>query len=197
MNFGDFFKLAIYITLGLFIQVGAYHDACAEQVDCRKAMQEWRELCENLDNALAEYKNIERTPVRNIIDGPVVDTGSSKTIAAQVSEALAVKENMLKDQRNLCRNIIRMEKELFEAVKSCSKRHFDKSEKREIRKLTRKRDRLIDKTRLRIAEVREVRGQEMDYSYAGYWNNQQQGRGRNPSGYWNHYQRMYQRWWGH
>jgi hypothetical protein len=165
--------------------------------DCSATLAQWEQLVQDLKRALSDYEEMERTPVKRIIDGPLVDTGASGTIASQVARALSVKEDMLTEQRNLCRNIIKMEEDIFASLQACEKGALDRKEKRALKKLTRKRNRLIKKTRLQIAEVREVRGKEMDYSYAEYWNNQQRMRpGQNQQGYWNQYQRMYQSWWG-
>lgn len=176
---------------------GFLGQAIAEQVDCPTVLQQWEALYDDLKNSLSEYEKLEKTSIKRIIDRPVVDTASTQTIAAQVAQALAVKEKMLKDQRNHCRNLIKLENEAFDILQSCTKQDLSAEEKRAVKKINKRRKRLIKKVQLKVAEVREVRGKEMDYSYVGYYNNQQQApHGRNAGGYWNHYQQMYQRWWG-
>ncbi len=195
------FILKVIVTAGVIVGLmsfqGFISQSGAEQVDCPTVLKQWEALYEDLKKSLSEYENLEKTSIKNIIERPVVDTASTKTIAAQVAEALSVKENMLKDQRNHCRNLINLENEAFEILRSCRKRDLSAEEKRAVKKINKRRKRLIKKVQLKVAEVREVRGQEMDYSYVGYYNNQQQApHGRNAGGYWNHYQQMYQRWWG-
>ena len=163
---------------------------------CSSQADRWEQTIQNLRRELSEYESIKGTPVERVVGRPVVNLSSSKPIAAQVSEALGVKEDILKGKRKSCRTLLSLERESFDKYLECIEDATGKKQRRKIRRLKKDRERLLDRVRVAIAEVREVRGSG---DYAQYYNNSWGGQnayGGRAYNYWGNNQQMYRQYWG-
>lgn len=154
----------------------------------------WEQTIKDLNRELTEYESVKKTPVERIVARPVVNLNSNKSIAAQVSEALKIKEDILKGKRKSCRTLLNLEKESFEKYLECIENAAGKRKDRNIRRLKKNRERLINKVRVTIAEVREVRGSGDYAQHYNSWGGQNAYGGAN--NYWGNQMQMYRQYWG-
>jgi len=104
---------------------------------------------------------------------------------------LQIRENILSQKRNECKEIMNQEEQLFTKLQECLKSGGTTKEK-DAKNLAKWRQALIDKAVVAVAEVREVEGREtvLPYSEA------RDDYSRN-NNYWQSYEQMYRRWGGY
>ncbi len=161
--------------------------------DCAQLKDRWEQLYSEMKEKVDGFGAVEQTPIEQIIKRPLVDPNEHKTIAAQISEALKVKEDLLAGQRKELRNLLNTENKVFGELQHCLQ--MDKSAKRkDAGNIQKKRRALLDKVVVTVAEVKEVEGREtvMPYSEAS---GQDQYR-RSVNNQWPNYQDS-RRWWGY
>ena len=133
--------------------------------------------------------------MESIVGKPVVDLNSNKPIAEQVSDALKVKEEALKGKRKNCQTLLSLEKESFDKYMECMENAGGRRKDHYIRRLKRDRDRLLNKVRIAIAEVREVRGSNDYAQHYNSWSGQN-AYGGGANNYWGNQMQMYRQYWG-
>jgi hypothetical protein len=178
------------LTLSL-ISVPVY----SENEDCPAAIAKWEQAYQELRNKLQEFGTIAQTPVDRIVQRPLIQTGNDKTIAGQVAEALGVKENLLTEKRKECRTLMNLENQIFNDIQECVQ-NAKGSKDKDFKNFTKKRQTLLEKAVLALAEVKEVEGKETALSYADPYRDPNDPN-RSANNYWQSYQQMYRRWWGH
>lgn len=182
--------VAVFASLWLSIPKGFAESSDGPCIDSRN---HWEQAVKNLQENLQAYSAIVQTPAERIVQRPLVDPRAAKTIAAQIAEALQVKEDLLNAKRKECRSILDKEKQAFSAFEQCVEQ--DKKKNKELGKLAKQRKNLIDKAVLMISEVREVQGEETYSPYSQSARYDDPSRGAN-GGYYQNYQQNYGRWWG-
>ena len=107
--------------LASFFVLGSTLPGSAENREsvCSEVKNEWEQSVAELKESLREFKSLRKTPVRNIIDQPIVLRNSSKTIAQQVSEGLQAKDRVLDSQREKCAQALNREREVFSKLEAC------------------------------------------------------------------------------
>jgi hypothetical protein len=185
------------LALTLVIAVGNTTPVLSQdtQSDCYVAMDRWEQLVQELEDQLSGYESVRRTPVTQIIQGPLVDRRVNATIAEQVSHAIKVKEKLLDQKRTECRKVLNLENQAFHAMEACLESNRG-SEKHKIKRLKSKRKKMIKKARITIAEVREVEGKTFYPQYVDSWRNQSNFYGRGRNDYWRAYRQMYRQYYG-
>lgn len=166
--------------------------AQSSDASCTSPRDRWEKVVKDLQDNLQAYSAIVQTPAERIVQRPLVDPRSGKTIAAQVAEALQVKEDLLSAKRKECRSILDVEKQAFAEFEKCVEQ--DRKKNKDLGKLAKQRRTLIDKAILLISEVREVQGEETYSPYSQSARFYDPYRGGN--GYYQNYQQNYGRWWG-
>ena len=177
--------------LAILLISGAWSVCPADDADlrCTVAKEKWEQIVQQLKEKLNNYATIQQTPVERILQRPVLDRTSNKTIAKQIAEALQVKEDMLNATRKECRNIMNLENQAFGEVQECVNRKGSKD--KDVKNLAKNRQSFLDKATIVLAEVREVEGKETFSPYA-------EG-GYDPDPYRrsvNNQWQMYRQWWG-
>jgi hypothetical protein len=185
------------LALALLIIVGNGSPARSQdsEADCLSAVDRWEQLVQELQEKLSGYQSIQRTPVSEIIQGPLVDRTVNESIAKQVAEAIKIKDGLLNEKRTECKKVLSLENQAFGAVTAC----YDtgkSSERHKVKRLKAKRNRIVHKARIAIAEVREVEGRDHYPQYVDSWRNQSNYYGRGANDYWRAYQQMYRRYYG-
>jgi hypothetical protein len=167
----------------------------AEDADshCAVAKEKWEQIVQQLKENLKNYAAVQQTPVERIIQRPVVERSSGKTIAKQVSEALQVKDEMLNAKRKECRNLINLENQAFSELQDCGKGKIAKD--KDLKNLVKTRQAFLEKAVVALAEVREVEGKETFSPYADAGNDPDPYN-RSVNNRWQNYQQMYRQWWG-
>ncbi len=161
--------------------------------DCEQLKGQWEQLYQDMKDRLDGFSSLEQTPIERIIKRPIVNPSSSETIAAQISHALQVKEDLLISKRKELRNLINVENKVFSELQHCLQ--TDKSSRhKDTPNILKKRKALLDKAVITMAEVKEIEGREtvMPYSEAS---GQDQYR-RSVNNQWQN-QGQYRGWWGY
>ncbi len=137
----------------------------AQEVDsqCLPIKNKWEQSYQEIKDRVDKFAALEQTPVEKITNKPLVSAGKGKTIAAQVSEALGEKEEMLKSIRKETRNLLGSENRIFNELQQCAQ--SGKSKSKEIGNIAKKRKALLDKAIILLTEVREVEGKETVMPY--------------------------------
>ncbi|MDQ7784199.1 MAG: hypothetical protein RDU20_15040 [Desulfomonilaceae bacterium] len=160
---------------------------------CDELRTTWERLVEDLRNNLNNYLALQKAPLEQVIQRPLVDRSEGKTIARQISEAIQAREKLLSAKRKECRNILNLEDKAFAEFEECSmKDAADRKDKRAFAQILRQRKSLVDKAVLSITEVRSVEGRETVIPYSQAY----QDPYRAPENYWQNYQQMYRGYWG-
>ncbi len=185
--------ILLVAILSMFFGVNGSVLAQGASSDCVQLKTEWEQLYQEMKNKVDAFAALEQSPVERIIKRPIVDPNESKTIAAQVSSALQVKEDLLTAQRKEMRNLISIETKLFNEAQRCTQNEKS-SKNKDMANISKKRRALLDKLNIALAEVKEVEGREtvMPYSEAA---GQDQYR-RSVNNQWPN-QDPYRRWWGY
>lgn len=185
------------LVLTLVVVAGNPAPALSQETeyDCISAIGHWEQLVRELDEKLSGYESVRRTPVTEIIQGPLVNGKVEAPIAKQVSEAIKIKEELLNEKRTECRKVLNLESQAFKAMEACLETRKG-AEKRKIKRLISKRKRVVQKVRITIAEVREVEGKSYFPQYVDSWRNQSNFYGRGMNDYWRAYRQMYRGYYG-
>ncbi|MFH0960630.1 MAG: hypothetical protein V1897_18235 [Pseudomonadota bacterium] len=185
----------IFLVVSLVVVLGVNGKVLAQGADsdCSRLKAEWEQLYQVMKDKVDSFAVLEQSPVERIIKRPIVNPNESTTIAAQVSAALQIKEDLLTAQRTEMRNLMNSEVKVFNQLQHCVQ--TDKSSKnKDAANISKKRRALLDKMNVSLAEVKEVEGREtvMPYSEAA---GQDQYR-RSVNNQWPN-QDPYRRWWGY
>lgn len=181
----------VFVTLFLVL---ASAGACLSQDDCASSRTKWEQVSQDLKGRLQDFINIQQTPVERIIQRPLVERVEGKSIARQVSEALQVKEDLLNAKRQECRTMLTLENQAFNEFQGCLQNSRGTKDK-DTKSFAKKRQGLIEKAILALSEVREVEGKDTILPYSESMN--QDPYSRSVNNYWQSYQQMYRKWWGH
>jgi len=101
---------------------------------------------------------------------------------------------LLNSRRQECRALLNLENEAFNEFQGCLQNSRGSKDK-DTKNLAKKRQSLIEKVILTLSEVREVEGKDTILPYSESMNHDPYRRSVN--NYWQSYQQMYRRWWGH
>ncbi|MGC8603665.1 MAG: hypothetical protein ACP5VS_08265 [Desulfomonilaceae bacterium] len=185
-------QCSIFIVFLFILLIGAERFGLAQgsDSDCSQLKDQWERLYTEMKEKVDGFYTVEQTPIEQIIKRPLIDPNEHKTIAAQVSEALQIKDNLLAGQRKELRNIMNNENKIFGELQHCLQ--MDKSLKRkDAGAMLKKRKALLDKVVLTVAEVKEVEGRETVTPYTEASGQDQYRRSVNNQ--WPNYQG----WWGY
>jgi len=160
---------------------------------CGAVRDRWEKSLQELKDKIQEVSTIQETPSTKLAEKPLVDLGKSASIAKQVGDILQTKEDILSRKRRECREIMTLEDQVFNELQECLKNGKNTKDK-DTKNLTRRRQALIDKAVIAVAEVREVEGKQTVLPYA---ENVQDDYRRSVNNYWQTYQQMYRRWGGY
>ncbi len=191
--FFQYFKGILILCIFLTLSVKGSAVAQGPSSDCAQLKDRWEQLYSEMKEKVDGFSALEQTPLERIIKRPVINPNEQKTIAAQVSEALQIKEDLLAGQRKEIRNLMNTESKVFGELQHSIQ--MDKSVKhKDAGNILKKRKALLDKAIVTVAEVKEVEGREtvMPYSEAS---GQDQYR-RSVNNQWPNYQDT-RRWWGY
>jgi hypothetical protein len=191
---GKFHSRIISGVLSILLILGVWSVCPADDSDsrCTVAKDKWEQIVQQLKERLHNYSTIQQTSAERILQRPVVDRSSNKTIARQISEALQVKEDMLNAKRKECRNLMNLENQAFGELQDCMNRKGSKD--KDVKNLSKNRQAFLDKAVITLAEVREVEGKETFMPYADAGNDPDPYR-RSVNNQWQNYQQMYRQWW--
>lgn len=163
--------------------------------DCASVLQKWEGICRDLTAKLHEFSAVQDTPVERITQRPLLQGGGDRTIARRISDALQVKEEILKTKREECQALLNLEGQAFSALQGQCQNGKNGLGK-DAKKLIKQRNALVERVTVTIADVREVEGRDAGLPYsAGVRGQPDYGQG--PNNYWQSYQQMYRRWWGY
>jgi hypothetical protein len=193
---GLFLPLAMGFVLVLIAAFGSPCRSQGTDAACAAAIDRWGKIYQQLEQKLNDFSAIQQTRAERIVQHPVYEAGSGKTIAKQISDALQAKEDMLNGKRQECRELIDLEQRTFAQLQECVGNGKD-SRNKDAKKLVKQRNALLEKATVVLAEVKEVEGKDTSMPYTEAMRGQpDNGRG-GPNGYWQNYQQMYRRWWGY
>jgi hypothetical protein len=195
MVHGACFPLILALTLLMVVGNAAPALSQDTESDCVSVIDRWEQLIQELEEQLSGYESIRRTPVTEIIQGPLVDRRVEAPIAKQVSEAIKIKEELLNEKRTECRKVLNLENQAFKAMGACLGTKMN-TDKHKFKRLITKRKRIVQKARITLAEVREVEGKSYFPQYVDSWRNQSNFYGRGMNDYWRTYQQMYRGYYG-
>lgn len=160
---------------------------------CMELRGQWERLINDLRESIRNYQAIQKAPLEQITQRPLVDYGEGKTIARQISEAIQQKEKLLSAKRKECRSILNLENQAFTAFEKCSKGESSgKKSERAFKRLSRKRQKLVNQAVISITEVRAVEGENTVMPYSQAYRDPY----RSGNNYWQDYQQMYRGYWG-
>lgn len=173
--------------------LGAVTDCLSQESEsqCANLRSQWERHVQDLNNSLNSYLALQKAPLEQVTQRPLVDHSEGKTIATQISEAIQAKEKLLSAKRKECRNILNLEDKAFAEFEKCAMNGaLGKKDKRAFTNIQKERKKLVDKAVLSITEVRAVEGQHTVTSQA------YQDPYRSQQNYWGNYQQMYRGYWG-
>ena len=186
------FLPVLLLILGLFSIISVVPCHCETLEKCNGIRERWEENLNNLKDKIQDISAVQQTPATRLADPTPVESSSSKTIAKQIGDALQVKENILSRKRRECRETMNQEEQLFNELLECTQGGKNAKDK-DVKNLIKKRQSLIEKAAITVAEVREVEGREtvLPYSEA------RDDYSRSVNNYWQSYQQLYRRWGGY
>ena len=181
----------LLLILGLLWIISVVPCRCETIEKCNGIRERWEENLNNLKDKIQEISVVQQTSAARLADTPSVDS-NSKTIAKQIGDALQVKENVLSRKRRECRDMMNQEEQLYNELLECAQGGKNGKDK-DVKNLIKKRQSLIEKAVVTVAEVREVEGREtvLPYSEA------RDDYSRSVNNYWQSYQQLYRRWGGY
>lgn len=181
-------RSGMLIAVAMFALVVAGGPSWARDPDpeCSTVLERWERITHDLRVKLDELRNVQRTPMERMIDRPLIESGTNKSIARQVADALQVKDDLLKKIRKECRTLLDTENELFARAERCLEADTG-SKKSEGKRLSKQRTAVIQNALAAIAEVREVEGKDSYTQYMDPWRGQSSWRGRPGANYWQVY----------
>jgi erythromycin esterase-like protein len=188
---GSYLRLLPLALILIVIGPGAW--AQPREDSCTDAGTKWERVVKDLNDKLGEYNALRDRPVERIVERPLVNGQSGKSMAKQISEAVQAKEKLLAEKRQECSDLLGQEADAFEAFQRCMET-MDNSQKRSAKRMIEKREKLLRNVQVTIAEVREVEGKNHYSNYADPWRDQWNYYNR--GGGWQDYQRMYRGYYG-
>lgn len=184
--------LVIVLSLMLVLTMVSPGSSDDSDARCTAAKGRWERIFQDLKDKLQSYISIQQTPVDRILNRPLLDTSENKSIAKQISDALAAKEEILNAKKKECRNLLTVENQVFAEIQECLNRKNSKD--KDIKNMVKSRQGLIERAVVALAEVREVEGKETFVPYDAM--NDPDPYRRSVNNYWQNYQQMYRQWWG-
>lgn len=187
-------SVMLVIVLSLMLVLTMASPGWSDDLDarCTAAKGRWEQIFQDLKDKLQSYTAIQQTPVDRILNRPLLDTSENKSIAKQISDALAAKEEILNAKKKECRNLLTVENQVFAEIQECLNRKNSKD--KDIKNMVKSRQGLIERAVVALAEVREVEGKETFVPYDAM--NDPDPYRRSVNNYWQNYQQMYRQWWG-
>lgn len=191
--FFQFNKVVLTIIVGSVIFVWP---VCAQEVDpqCVPIKNKWEQSYQEIKDRLDKFSSLEQTSVEKVIKKPLVSAIKGKTIAAQVSEALGEKEELLKTIRKETRNLLASENKYFNELQQCSQA-VKSSKNKDFANIVKKRKALMDKVVVCLSEVKEVEGKETVMPYTEAYG--QDAYRRSVNNQWQNNQGAYRGYWGY
>ncbi len=107
---------AMFVLVPLFSAPGQCQNTDA---GCVSIKERWEKTFQELRDKIQDFSTIQQTPVARLIQKPLYDTASGRTIASQVGEALQAKEEVLNAKRRECKDMMTLEDELFSRLQEC------------------------------------------------------------------------------
>ncbi len=186
-------KMVVILLLGLLVMTST---TWAQESDsqCLILQDKWEQSYQQVKELVDKLTLVEQTPVEKITKKPMVSAIKGKTIAAQVSDALSEKEELLKSMRKETRSLLTVENKTFNEMQQCL-RSAKASKNKEINNVTKKRKALLDKALVCLAEVKEVEGKETVIPYTEAYG--QDAYRRSVNNQWQNYQGAYRGYWGY
>ncbi len=182
----------LLLILASLAMISVVPGHCETLEKCNGIRDRWEENLNNLKDKIQEISAVQQTSAARLADPPLLESSTSKTIAKQIGDALQVKENILSRKKRECKEVMNQEEQLFNELLECTQGGKNSKDK-DVKNLVKKRQALIEKAVITVAEVREVEGREtvMPYSEA------RDDYSRSVNNYWQSYQQMYRRWGGY
>jgi len=180
------------VLLLILAMISAVPCRCETLEKCDGIREHWEENLNNLKDKIQEISTVQQTSAARLADNSTVEPNTSRTIAKQIGDALQVKENILSRKRRECRDTMNQEEQLFNELLECAQGGKNTKDK-DVKNLLKKRQALIDKAVISLAEVREVEGRETVLPYS----ETKDDYSRSVNNYWQSYQQMYRRWGGY
>ena len=117
-----FRRLSRFVALVMLFLLIPVAQVSAQEVDpqCMPLKSKWEQAYQEIKDRLDKFNALEQTPVEKITNKPLVSAGKGKTIASQVAEGLAEKEEILKSIRKETRNLLGAENKFFSELQQCS-----------------------------------------------------------------------------
>jgi hypothetical protein len=186
------FAAILFIWCFLFLSAGW---AFSENGDCSAVKTRWEDTFRDLRTKLQDFQTLQQTHVEKIVQRPLVDRSGNKSIARQVSDALQMKEDLLNAKRKECKNLFNLEGQAFGELQECVQGGKGSKDK-EVKNLLKQRHAIVEKGLIAISEIQEVEGKDTIIPYSDAMRDQDPY-ARSVNNYWQNYQQMYRRWWGH
>ncbi len=186
------FLPVLLLILALLSMISVVPCRCETLEKCNGIRERWEENLNNLKDKIQEISTVQQTSAARLADNSTVEPNTSSTIAKQIGDALQVKENILSRKRRECRETMNQEEQLFNELLECTQGGKNAKDK-DVKNLLKKRQALIDKAVISVAEVREVEGRETVLPYS----ETRDDYSRSVNNYWQSYQQMYRRWGGY
>jgi len=188
-----FRRLSRFVALVMLFLLIPVAQVSAQEVDpqCMPLKSKWEQAYQEIKDRLDKFNALEQTPVEKITNKPLVSAGKGKTIASQVAEGLAEKEEILKSIRKETRNLLGAENKFFSELQQCSQ-SVKSAKNKDFNNIVKKRKALLDKALVCLTEVREVEGKETVIPYTEA--SGQDAYRRSVNNQWQNYNRGY---WGY
>jgi hypothetical protein len=186
------FVLATILASALSGQCRAqnYEPACAA------TLERWTKTFQQLEDKLKELSAIQQIPAERIVQRPLLDGPSGKTIAKRISDALQAKDELLNSKRTECRELLSTEEQIYSELQPCLSGNRDTRNK-DGKKLIKLRTTVVEQAGLALADVKEVEGKDTGIPYSEAMGGSPNGYRQGTSSNWQSYQQMYRRWWGY
>jgi hypothetical protein len=186
------FAATLFVLCFLFVSAGW---AFSENGDCSAVKTRWEDTFRELKAKLQDFQTLQQIHVEKIVQRPLIDRSENKSIARQVSDALQIKEDMLNARRKECKNLFNLENQIFGELQECIQGGKGAKDK-EVKSLLKQRQAIVEKGQIAISEIQEVEGKDTIIPYSDAMRDQDPY-ARSVNNYWQNYQQMYRRWWGH
>jgi hypothetical protein len=186
------FLPVLLLILALLSMISVVPCRCETVEKCDGIRERWEENLNNLKDKIQEISTVQQTSAARLADNSTVEPNTLRTIAKQIGDALQVKDNILSRKRRECRETMNQEEQLFNELLECTQGGKNTKDK-DVKNLLKKRQALIDRAVISLAEVREVEGRETVLPYS----ETRDDYSRSVNNYWQSYQQMYRRWGGY
>jgi hypothetical protein len=185
-------SVSVALLASVFLAGGAVSMSRAEEtLDCGSAHAKWEQLAKSIEEKISEFQKIQKTPLGQLVQQPLVDTQSGQSISRQIAEAIKVKESLLAGKRTECRQLLRLEAQTFSELDKCLA-SGSKGVKGDMKRIAKTRGKLIDNAAVTLTEVQEVEGKEEYYpqyvdsspTYGGWFGSAPNNRRQQQMQYW-------------